>query len=121
MTLENRKLIRPKPAIYVTLFGAAIFYFVGCSSTKPTKPEEPVQAQKSEGSTKSVTKSPVAQSSMEQHQQGAKVGTPAESPLKDIYFDFDRYELRDNARATLKVNAEWLKRNPSATVQIEGH
>ncbi|HXG53559.1 MAG TPA: peptidoglycan-associated lipoprotein Pal [candidate division Zixibacteria bacterium] len=44
-----------------------------------------------------------------------------EGPLKEIYFDFDKYDLRPDARATLKANAEWLKNNPSARVQIEGH
>jgi peptidoglycan-associated lipoprotein len=41
--------------------------------------------------------------------------------LKDIYFDFDRADLRADARETLKANAQWLKDNPAATVQIEGH
>jgi peptidoglycan-associated lipoprotein len=54
-------------------------------------------------------------------QKGAPVGTPASSPLKDVYFDFDRYDLRPDARATLQANADWLKQNPTATVQIEGH
>jgi peptidoglycan-associated lipoprotein len=38
-----------------------------------------------------------------------------------VYFDFDRYDLRADARATLKTNGEWLKANPAAQVQIEGH
>jgi len=122
MILENLKPIHPKRAIDIVLLAVAIFYVVGCSATKPApKPGEIAQAQKSEGSTKGLTKAPVGQSSMEQYQQGANVGTPPGSPLKDIYFDFDRYDLREEARATLKSNAEWLKQNSSATVQIEGH
>jgi peptidoglycan-associated lipoprotein len=108
--------------IQFVLLVLTIFYFVGCSSTKPApNPEETAQAQKQEGSKKGQTSAPVGQSSLEQAQRGEKVGTSAESPLKDIYFDFDRYDLREDARATLKTNAEWLKKNPSATVQIEGH
>ena len=42
-------------------------------------------------------------------------------PLKDISFNFDSAELSESARATLKANAEWLKSNPAARVQIEGH
>jgi peptidoglycan-associated lipoprotein len=41
--------------------------------------------------------------------------------LKDIYFDFDRADLRADAREILKANADWLKKYPAATVQIEGH
>ena len=41
--------------------------------------------------------------------------------LKVIYFDFDKYDLRADARATLAQNAQWLKANPSWRIQIEGH
>jgi peptidoglycan-associated lipoprotein len=42
-------------------------------------------------------------------------------PLKDIDFNFDSAALSESARATLRANADWLKSNPSARVQIEGH
>jgi len=42
-------------------------------------------------------------------------------PLKDIQFNFDSAALSESARATLKANADWLKSNPAARVQIEGH
>jgi peptidoglycan-associated lipoprotein len=42
-------------------------------------------------------------------------------PLKDVNFNFDSAELSESARATLKTNADWLKGNPAAGVQIEGH
>lgn len=42
-------------------------------------------------------------------------------PLKEIYFNFDSADLSEAARATLKSNADWLKSNPSARLQIEGH
>jgi peptidoglycan-associated lipoprotein len=41
--------------------------------------------------------------------------------LKDVGFNFDSADLSETARATLKANAEWLKSNASARVQIEGH
>ena len=42
-------------------------------------------------------------------------------PLKDVSFGFDSAALSESARATLKANADWLKGNPAARVQIEGH
>jgi peptidoglycan-associated lipoprotein len=42
-------------------------------------------------------------------------------PLKDVSFGFDSAALSEGARATLKANADWLKGNPAARVQIEGH
>ncbi|MBI2361537.1 MAG: peptidoglycan-associated lipoprotein Pal [Deltaproteobacteria bacterium] len=42
-------------------------------------------------------------------------------PLKDVHYEYDQYNLRADARETLKRNAEWLKANPAARVEIEGH
>ena len=42
--------------------------------------------------------------------------------LADIYFDFDKSELRDDARNTLSQNADWLKKSyNTAVIEIEGH
>jgi peptidoglycan-associated lipoprotein len=41
--------------------------------------------------------------------------------MKEIYFEFDSYNLTSAARATLQSNAAWLKANPAASVEIEGH
>lgn len=41
--------------------------------------------------------------------------------LKDIHFDFDKYEIRQNDEEILRENAAFLKKNPKMKVQIEGH
>ena len=41
--------------------------------------------------------------------------------LKDIHFDFDKYDIRPVDEAVLKENAVFLKINPNLKVQIEGH
>lgn len=38
-----------------------------------------------------------------------------------IFFDFDRFELKGEARRTLSRQAEWLGKNPGVTVTVEGH
>src|SRR5687767_271486 len=45
----------------------------------------------------------------------------AEKPLADAFFDFDQWQLREDARSGLQKNAEWLRRWPSTRVTIEGH
>jgi peptidoglycan-associated lipoprotein len=57
-------------------------------------------------------------SSLEAHREGK---APAAGPLKELFFDFDKYDLTAAARATLQAHAAWLKANPSARVEIEGH
>jgi peptidoglycan-associated lipoprotein len=41
--------------------------------------------------------------------------------LKDIHFDFDKYDLRRTDEEILKENAVFLKKNPKMKIQIEGH
>ena len=41
--------------------------------------------------------------------------------LKDIRFDFDKYDIRREDEGILKENAAWLKKNPKMKIQIEGH
>lgn len=43
------------------------------------------------------------------------------SGLKPIYFDFDSYDLRADSLATLRENAEKLKKVSGVILQIEGH
>jgi peptidoglycan-associated lipoprotein len=43
------------------------------------------------------------------------------SELQTVYFAFDSYSLTSEAREALKNNANWLKSNSSARIQIEGH
>lgn len=52
----------------------------------------------------------------------AKSGTlGARGPLDDVYFDYDSFDLSDEARGTLKRNAEWLSSKRGTHVEIEGH
>jgi peptidoglycan-associated lipoprotein len=41
--------------------------------------------------------------------------------MQDIYFDFDKYDIRPTDAKTLDANAAWLKSNPNHLVLIEGH
>jgi len=116
-----------KRACWGALLASAILYGAGCSTTKTASEPQRVsqsQPQRSQATTKRLANAPVSpgsSSSLEQLKQGKPLGTAASSPLKDIYFDFDRYDLRADARDVLKSNAEWLKQNPASSVQIEGH
>jgi len=38
-----------------------------------------------------------------------------------VFFDFDMFNLKPPARATLDKQAAWMQANPSVTVTVEGH
>ncbi|MGH7306533.1 MAG: peptidoglycan-associated lipoprotein Pal, partial [Candidatus Rokuibacteriota bacterium] len=45
----------------------------------------------------------------------------AVAALKEVHFDFDKYEIRAEDAKTLDGNATWLKSNADNLVLIEGH
>jgi peptidoglycan-associated lipoprotein len=45
----------------------------------------------------------------------------AEMPLADVLFDYDQFVIRDDQRATLQKNADYLRRWTSVRATIEGH
>jgi peptidoglycan-associated lipoprotein len=79
------------------------------ATTTPTGTAKPAEASKL---------GPTADSSLDALRRGE---SPTGGPLKDVNFDFDSAALSESARATLRTNADWLKNNPAARVQIEGH
>ncbi|MGH7772885.1 MAG: peptidoglycan-associated lipoprotein Pal [Candidatus Binatia bacterium] len=109
------------------LYGLMLFAFLalaGCPSPATTKPEVssappgPQAAAREKATKEKTAKETKAPTSLEALRRGE---APIGGPLKEIFYDFDRYDLRPDARATLKANADWLKANPSARVEIEGH
>lgn len=45
----------------------------------------------------------------------------AASPLKDVFFDFDKSNIRDDQKAALNDNVAWLKGNSKVKLTVEGH
>jgi peptidoglycan-associated lipoprotein len=43
------------------------------------------------------------------------------SLLQDILYKFDKYDLDEDSRNTLRKNASYLKANSSAVIEIQGH
>ncbi len=58
--------------------------------------------------------------SLDSYRQGT-LGGGSQGPLDDIYFDYDSYGLSLDARELLNLNADWLRANPNARIEIEGH
>jgi peptidoglycan-associated lipoprotein len=52
---------------------------------------------------------------------GGSRDTSGGGPLQDIYFDYDAFDLSQEARAILQRNASWITRNRETKVEVEGH
>jgi peptidoglycan-associated lipoprotein len=44
-----------------------------------------------------------------------------ERPLADVFFDLDQSTIKDEGRASLNANANWLKRWTGTRINVEGH
>jgi len=98
------------------------------ATSKPTSSLPPPPAADSsrsaaagEGQRGPTKESSTGKSSLDDLKSGKAPVTPAASPLKDVFFEFDRSELSADARAVLRANADWLKANAAVRVEVEGH
>ena len=91
------------------------------SSLPPTASDSSRSAAAGEGQRGPAKESTTGKSSLDDLKSGKAPVTPASSPLKDVFFEFDRADLSADARSVLRANAEWLKTNPAVRVEIEGH
>ena len=105
------------------VFVVGLSFFMGCSQQTASKPQEATAPQKVETKQESskATPSKTQASSLEALQKGTLGKGTEEGPLRDVNFDFDRYDLRPDMREILKGHAAWLKANPQVSVEVEGH
>ncbi len=61
------------------------------------------------------------QTAMLEAKAGVEATEEKASQFADIYFDFDKSFIREDAKPALAKVADYLKKNPAAKVQIEGH
>jgi len=119
----------PVHKVAYRLVGSVVFlvglsFLTGCSQQTAAKPQESPPPQKVEAKqepAKAVPKTASQDSSLDALQKGTLGKATGEGPLRDINFEFDRYDLSPDMRAILKSHAAWLKANPQVKVEIEGH
>lgn len=107
----------------------------GCSSKKATLASEDTNKQygSSQMPSKSDETKKAGEGSQKTEQQPAMIKPEIESRelllrskrmseiVKDIYFDFDKYDVRDDAKPVLRFLADYLIKNTSESILMEGH
>jgi peptidoglycan-associated lipoprotein len=110
--------------IGIIIFFVGLLLFSGCSQETASKPQQtsaPQKVEAKQGPSKATPTKPSQSSSLEAFQKGTLGKGTEVGPLRDVTFDFDRYDLRSDMREILKGHATWLKANPQVRVEIEGH
>ncbi len=98
------------------LLSIPVIFAVGCESTpeQPTEAApEPVAEKPAEAPTTTAVE-PAAPAAMD----------PLDSGLlakRTIYFDFDKYNIKEEFKDVVKAHAQYLSDHPGAKITIEGH
>lgn len=96
----------------------------GCPKKKPTTAPQPTTTTETSRSTETRVPPPAPAPSGEvgtEPLSGDVTEINKRGYLKDAFFDYDKSDLRDDARSALAADAEWLKRYRSVQFLIEGH
>ena len=105
---------------------AALLFAAACA----TAPEESGEASGTGGATTPSAPQPTkVESTPPQVEEQMKSEGPEPGSHADlvanvgdrVFFDFDKFDLKPEARDALDRQAAWLKQYPSVTVTIEGH
>jgi peptidoglycan-associated lipoprotein len=97
----------------------------GCPPKKPAPPPQPTAAPEATPTPTIVTVTTAAPTPVPTPQVDALPTDVSEANrrgyLKDAFYDFDKAEIRSDAREALAADAEWLRKHPSVKITIEGH
>ncbi|MFO7983204.1 MAG: peptidoglycan-associated lipoprotein Pal [Desulfuromonadales bacterium] len=107
-------------SIIVLMVALAFSLSFGCAK-QPTADEASEETTSQASQTEADRTSAADRSSMSESEISESEKAARELSLKRIYFDFDRYTLSSDARKKLENNAKFLRANPRAEVQIQGH
>lgn len=96
----------------IILVGATTLLLAACANVD--KSQEP--AVRDTGATEPVTTAPVDTGPVEGSQEHLE-----QQAGDRVFFAFDQYDLSNEAQATLRAQADWLRQFPAVNVTIEGH
>ncbi|MEW6411576.1 MAG: peptidoglycan-associated lipoprotein Pal [Candidatus Zixiibacteriota bacterium] len=101
-----------KKVALLLLIGVFALAFMGCPGKPPPPPPPPVDT--------AETTQPVEPEPEPEPAPPPKAELK-EAQLQTVYFDFDKFNLRNDAKAALDHNASLLKEYEDVVIKIEGH
>jgi len=121
--------------IFIIMFLAIGLVISGCAQKKVVQPVTPEQQQPPSTSTSVTPKETSDKKGILRpwervtEKELAKVETKGEPAryteekdlFADIHFDYDKYDVREEDKPVLQNIANWLLKNTSAKISIEGH
>ena len=107
---------------------AVSFLFLGCPKKKPAPGPEVTELQKpivQDEEVEAPTPPPAVVDEtpdpFSEDIETANIAAYEQGLLGDVYFDFDKYDLKPEARERLAKNADFMRAHPEFQILIEGH
>lgn len=109
--------------LLAAILGLAAFGCAGKKAVLPAQPQEMQQPQTtaSDESKKAQEKITEQEMAKVESKDVASKFEEISGMFKDIYFDYDKYDVREDAKQTLKAVADYLRKNMAQKLLIEGH
>jgi peptidoglycan-associated lipoprotein len=111
--------------VLVLVLGLSVVLFTGCAKRDIVKEEvakeEKVVAPEEKPAAVQPTEAELQKQKMEAALREKRLEEKQASEFKDIYYDFDKFNLKPEARELLRRHADWLLEHSNFDVIIEGH
>jgi len=109
----------------IVISAAAALVLAGCATSTPeggTQPGAPVEGAKPGGAVQSKPVTPVEAGKGAGESPFAALKDP-NSPLskRSVYFDYDKFEIKDEYRPLVEAHAKFLRDNPTAKMLVQGN
>jgi peptidoglycan-associated lipoprotein len=103
------------PVLWILVLGLVLGLGAAGCGGKPEAEPDPTATDTRPGPDTTETTPP------DQGEQRPRVDVDPIDQIQDVFFEYDKYELRGEARTVLQENARYLKEASSASVLLEGH
>ncbi|WP_353683840.1 peptidoglycan-associated lipoprotein Pal [Thermodesulfovibrio sp. 3907-1M] len=104
--------------LFIVIF--CLFFIFACAERKIYMPEGKVEGEMPKKEEKTEAEKPTGQEELSATEM-SEVLKKLQEEIKDIHFDFDRYDIRQEDIPTLKKVASLLQKYSNLRVIIEGH
>lgn len=116
--------MRKAPSLLIVLLAVLGLLSFGCAKKKVSTEVETMEAPKEEAAVVEAEKGEGEIQAAKEEVKGEDISrvetAPAGPPFSDIYFDFDRYDIKGEYKDTLTKVSTWMLNN-GASVLVEGH
>lgn len=116
--------MKKRSLIFLCLLIAS-FMVVSCATKQAVvKEEKPAVEEKKPEEPKVEVKEPISPAPAEVEAMAPEeiaVSSDLDATFDDVHFDFDKYDIRKEDEGTLNELADWMIRNMTTSVTIEGH